>query len=85
MDTNISPLDQDSFEVTSWEELFKWSIQNDRRNDFIKKLSDFIVASNHLVKIGYDQYFKKRIAEITREGLENCPKRPFKRPTIDYN
>lgn len=67
---NISPLDQDPFEVESWESLYRFSLKHGLMKQFKKKLNDHIVLANALVQKQYDKYIMKRMAEIKAEEIK---------------
>lgn len=66
-----SPLDEDPYDVKSWEELGRWCIDNNKQDEFIKKINDFIYHSNLIEGIQLRNYIKKRKAEMRAEDMKN--------------
>lgn len=67
----MDPLLQDSYEVESWEELFKYAVCTGRKEEFLIKFSDYINATNQITQMQLDRYIKKRRAEMKAEDEKN--------------
>lgn len=66
-----SPLDEDPYYIKSWEDVGIWCINNNKRDDLIKKINNYIYESNLIEGIPFKNYIKKRRAEMQAEDMKN--------------
>lgn len=68
------PLDQDSFEVESWETLLIHAKATGQTKRYFDKLNKFILDSNYLINKKFDKHISKRVKEITAQEKEDAAK-----------
>jgi uncharacterized FlgJ-related protein len=64
------PFLQDSFEVESWSDLYAYAIKAGRKDEFLKKMGEYVKASNLIVQKEFDAYISRRSAEMKAEDLD---------------
>lgn len=62
-------LDEDSYYITSWEDVCKEAIQDGRVEEFRKKICDFIQITNKPYENELIAYRDRRLAEESHEKL----------------
>lgn len=63
------PLNQNSFDVSSWENLFKYAIEKGRINEFKEKFNWFVHVSNTFCMKELNEYAWQRRADFAKEDL----------------
>ena len=70
----LDTIDQDSFEVVSWEALLIHARKTGQTKKYFEKLNKFILDSNAAVQRGIDKHLSNRVAEIRADLLEEAQK-----------
>lgn len=65
----MDALDQDSYEVQSWESLLEFAKKTNQKVKFFKKLNDHMLVLNKSDKAAIDRHVRKREREIKADEM----------------